>query len=131
MTAYHFTDRVLGIGGSHFASFDLRTCIDGRSIEIASDFSRGKVNAVVEHAKLYACCGDVQSYSPSRKHYLRRSHNVLYTSKTLHSKLVVPTLASADKTDKTAPPPPREMVWPLYHGSISEGLTSNAFVTSR
>jgi hypothetical protein len=32
----------------------------------------GKINALVEHAKLYACCGDVQSYSPSGKHCLRR-----------------------------------------------------------
>jgi hypothetical protein len=50
------------------------------------------VCASVKHAKLYAYCGDVQSYSPSGKHCLRRPGIELTATvvgKTLHSKLVV------------------------------------------
>jgi hypothetical protein len=54
-----------------------------------------KVNTVLEHAQLYACCRDVESYSRSREHCQRRPGVDTLTaphSKTLHSTLLVPTL---------------------------------------
>jgi hypothetical protein len=38
----------------------------------ADNFGARKVNIVLEHAQVYACCRDVDSYSPSRKHCIRR-----------------------------------------------------------
>jgi hypothetical protein len=45
MVAYFFTDRVLGIGGGHFARFDLRTSIDGsnNSFVTSENFCRPQI----------------------------------------------------------------------------------------
>jgi hypothetical protein len=79
-----------------------------------------EADTVLEPAQLYAWCRDIESYSSSRKHCLRRPGVKLNCNR---GRRDATFQTGSTHTAKTAPPAPQEMVWPLYHGHSYQQLT--------